>query len=112
MLHAVLSPGGPYSSTVMLPVTNFNLRANSVVREPQIQAFWAEQRVYEALVESNAGVGVCGDFSELVGVLGVVRFLSSLVFGQSSMCTRPLWRSTQNKKFIKIFLSSFAFWAC
>jgi len=47
--------GGPYSSTVRLPVTDFNMRANSVVREPQIQAFWAEQRVYEELAANNPG---------------------------------------------------------
>lgn len=35
--HANASAGGPYSATVTLPVTDFSLRANSVVREPQIQ---------------------------------------------------------------------------
>jgi len=51
------SAGGPYSSTVRLPVTNFNMRANSVVREPQIQKFWAEHRIYEELADNNPGVG-------------------------------------------------------
>ncbi|KAF5836404.1 tRNA synthetases class I-domain-containing protein [Dunaliella salina] len=31
------------------------MRANSVVREPQMQAFWAEQRVYEELAANNPG---------------------------------------------------------
>lgn len=29
-----------WSSTINLPVTEFSLRANAVVREPEIQAFW------------------------------------------------------------------------
>jgi isoleucyl-tRNA synthetase len=48
--------GGPYSSTVTTPVTDFNLRANSVVREPQIQQHWAQHNVYEHLASSNPGV--------------------------------------------------------
>ncbi|WP_255439575.1 isoleucine--tRNA ligase [Synechococcus sp. LTW-R] len=31
------------------------MRANSQVREPEIQAFWAEQRLYERLSEENPG---------------------------------------------------------
>ena len=48
--------GGVYSSTVILPTTDFSLRANAVQREPQIQEWWATQRVYERLVENNPGV--------------------------------------------------------
>eukprot|EP00882_Tetradesmus_deserticola_P024362 GHRQ01026623.1.p1 GENE.GHRQ01026623.1~~GHRQ01026623.1.p1 ORF type:complete len:153 (+),score=43.34 GHRQ01026623.1:178-636(+) len=47
--------GGPYSATVTTPVTEFNLRANSVVREPQIQAYWEQQHVYERLAADNPG---------------------------------------------------------
>lgn len=50
------SGSGPYSATVSLPTSDFNLRANSVVREPQIQAWWEEQHIYEQLLESNPGV--------------------------------------------------------
>ena len=39
----------PYSSTVNLPTTSFDMRANSIVREPEIQEFWAKNRVYEQL---------------------------------------------------------------
>jgi len=46
---------GPYSPTVTLPATEFSARANAVVREPQIQGWWAEQRVYESLAQSNPG---------------------------------------------------------
>jgi isoleucyl-tRNA synthetase len=40
---------------VRLPITSFNLRANSVVREPEIQRWWADTKVYESLAENNAG---------------------------------------------------------
>lgn len=50
--------GGPYSATVATPTTAFNMRANSVVREPEIQAWWEEQGVYENLVTNNSGVSV------------------------------------------------------
>lgn len=46
---------GPYSTTVRLPTTPFSLRANSPVREPQIQAHWEETRTYQQLVENNPG---------------------------------------------------------
>ncbi|GBF91728.1 isoleucyl-tRNA synthetase [Raphidocelis subcapitata] len=47
--------GGPYSATVKTPVTDFSMRANAVVREPEIQSYWAQRRVYENLAESNPG---------------------------------------------------------
>jgi hypothetical protein len=47
---------GPYSATVKVPVTDFSMRANAVVREPEIQSYWAQQRVYESLVTENPGV--------------------------------------------------------
>ncbi|KAF8061391.1 ileS [Scenedesmus sp. PABB004] len=47
--------GGPYSPTVTTPVTEFSLRANSVVREPQIQEHWAARDVYERLASQNPG---------------------------------------------------------
>lgn len=44
-----------YKDTLNLLKTPFNMRANSQVREPEIQAFWAEQRLYERLSEENTG---------------------------------------------------------
>ena len=44
-----------YKDTLNLLKTPFNMRANSLVREPEIQAFWAEQRLYERLSEENPG---------------------------------------------------------
>ncbi|KAG5177007.1 Isoleucyl-tRNA synthetase [Tribonema minus] len=48
-------PDSPYKTSVILPQTSFNQRANAVVREPELQQYWAENRVYEQLAESNPG---------------------------------------------------------
>lgn len=44
-----------YSKTVNLPQTGFDMRANSVVREPQLQKFWEENKIYEKLSRENQG---------------------------------------------------------
>ena len=44
-----------YKDTLNLLQTPFNMRANAKVREPEIQAFWAEQRLYERLSQDNPG---------------------------------------------------------
>ena len=44
-----------YSKTVLLPVTSFDQRANSLKREPEIQKFWETHGVYEKLVTQNSG---------------------------------------------------------
>jgi isoleucyl-tRNA synthetase len=44
---------GTYKNTVNLPKTDFDMRANAVKREPEIQQFWAENRIYEQLAENN-----------------------------------------------------------
>ncbi|EFN52326.1 hypothetical protein CHLNCDRAFT_36907 [Chlorella variabilis] len=44
-----------YSKTVNLPATKFDMRANSVVREPQLQQFWQESKIYEQLSRANPG---------------------------------------------------------
>lgn len=48
-------PSNMYRDTVTLPQTGFDQRANAPVREPQIQAFWEEQRVYQSLYEQAQG---------------------------------------------------------
>ncbi len=45
----------PYSKTVNLPATSFDMRANSIVKEPQIQEFWEEHGVYEELAIQREG---------------------------------------------------------
>eukprot|EP00177_Eucheuma_denticulatum_P006821 GFKZ01012409.1.p1 GENE.GFKZ01012409.1~~GFKZ01012409.1.p1 ORF type:complete len:1047 (+),score=130.35 GFKZ01012409.1:183-3323(+) len=45
----------PYSSTVNLPQTGFEQRANATKREPQIQEFWSENAIYETLSRENPG---------------------------------------------------------
>ncbi|MFQ3680542.1 MAG: class I tRNA ligase family protein, partial [Pseudanabaenaceae cyanobacterium] len=49
------TPEEAYKSTVNLPQTDFPMRANAVEREPQIQQFWRDRRVYEQLRERNPG---------------------------------------------------------
>ena len=45
----------PYRSSVLLPDTSFNQRAMSVTREPELQKFWEDERIYEELAENNPG---------------------------------------------------------
>src|SRR5271156_4729172 len=45
----------PYKETLNLPVTKFDMKANLMVREPQIQARWHEQGVYALVRESRKG---------------------------------------------------------
>jgi isoleucyl-tRNA synthetase len=44
-----------YKDTLNLLQTPFSMRANAKEREPQIQTFWAEQRIYERLSQQNPG---------------------------------------------------------
>ncbi|MBD2579992.1 isoleucine--tRNA ligase [Oscillatoria sp. FACHB-1406] len=44
-----------YKDTVNLPQTKFDMRANAVKREPELQAFWGEQRIYDRLSQENPG---------------------------------------------------------
>ncbi|GAB1537667.1 hypothetical protein NUACC21_03170 [Scytonema sp. NUACC21] len=46
---------GSYKDTVNLPKTNFDMRANATKREPEIQKFWEENKIYERLSEENPG---------------------------------------------------------
>ncbi len=46
---------GSYKDTVNLPKTSFDMRANAVKREPELQAFWTEQQIYEHLSQTNPG---------------------------------------------------------
>ena len=49
------SPAPAYKDTLNLLQTPFNMRANAKVREPQLQAFWADNRIYERLSRENPG---------------------------------------------------------
>lgn len=44
-----------YKDTVNLPQTKFDMRANAVKREPELQKFWAENQIYEKLSQENPG---------------------------------------------------------
>ena len=45
----------PYRPSVSLPDTAFSQRANAVKREPELQAFWESERIYEKLAAENPG---------------------------------------------------------
>jgi isoleucyl-tRNA synthetase len=47
--------GKAYKDTVLLPQTRFEMRAKAPQREPEIQQFWTDQRIYETLAEQNPG---------------------------------------------------------
>lgn len=44
-----------YKDTVNLPQTKFDMRANALKREPEVQNFWAENQIYEKLSQNNPG---------------------------------------------------------
>ncbi|BAB73030.1 isoleucine--tRNA ligase [Anabaena sp. FACHB-709] len=46
---------GSYKDTVNLPKTNFDMRANAIKREPEIQKFWEENKIFESLSQNNPG---------------------------------------------------------
>lgn len=46
---------GSYKDTVNLPKTSFDMRANAIRREPELQRFWAENHIYERLSQNNPG---------------------------------------------------------
>ncbi len=50
-----MTESGSYKDTVNLPKTNFDMRANAIKREPEIQKFWEENKIYDRLFESNPG---------------------------------------------------------
>ncbi|MEH2458204.1 isoleucine--tRNA ligase [Nostoc sp.] len=50
-----MTESGSYKDTVNLPKTNFEMRANAIKREPEIQKFWEENKIYDRLFENNPG---------------------------------------------------------
>ena len=44
-----------YKDTVLLPKTDFSMRANAVKREPELQKFWDEQGIYQNQAQNNPG---------------------------------------------------------
>ena len=53
--HETVTETGKYKDTVNLPKTNFDMRANAIKREPEIQKFWEENHIYSQLAENNPG---------------------------------------------------------
>ena len=54
-MTASSAPATSYKDTLNLLQTPFSMRANAKVREPEIQAFWAELQLYERLSQHNPG---------------------------------------------------------
>jgi isoleucyl-tRNA synthetase len=48
-----VTDSGRYKNTVNLPQTKFDMRANAVKREPELQKFWTDERIYEHLSQNN-----------------------------------------------------------
>jgi len=53
--HEAVTETGSYKDTVNLPKTNFDMRANAIKREPEIQKFWEENKIFESLSQNNPG---------------------------------------------------------
>jgi len=47
-------PKNPYASTILLPETSFSARANAKNREPELQKFWNDSKLYHRLSEAAA----------------------------------------------------------
>ncbi|RCJ28230.1 isoleucine--tRNA ligase [Nostoc sp. ATCC 43529] len=50
-----MTESGNYKDTVNLPKTNFEMRANAIKREPEIQKFWEDNQIYDRLSRENPG---------------------------------------------------------
>ncbi|HBE18834.1 MAG TPA: isoleucine--tRNA ligase [Cyanobacteria bacterium UBA11149] len=50
-----MTEANSYKDTVNLPNTKFDMRANAVVREPELQQFWQDEQIYEKLSQENPG---------------------------------------------------------
>ncbi len=50
-----MSESKSYKETVLLPQTDFSMRANAVQREPELQAYWHSKGLYEKLANENPG---------------------------------------------------------
>jgi isoleucyl-tRNA synthetase len=50
-----VTEAGAYKDTVNLPKTGFDMRANAIKREPELQQFWEENEIYQQLLQNNPG---------------------------------------------------------
>ncbi|BET38747.1 isoleucine--tRNA ligase [Spiroplasma ixodetis] len=42
-----------YKDTLLMPQTNFEMRANLTIKEPQLQKYWQDQKIYQQLINKN-----------------------------------------------------------
>jgi isoleucyl-tRNA synthetase len=52
---SAVTDSGRYKKTVNLPTTAFEMRANALKREPELQQFWQDHQIYEQLSTHNPG---------------------------------------------------------
>lgn len=57
------------------------MRANSAVREPEIQKLWDEKQVYRKVIEKNNGVSL---FGRLKYVMQMITCTDCWIFSQAS----------------------------
>jgi hypothetical protein len=79
---------------VKTPTTAFSLRANSVVREPEIQAWWQDKGIYQDMAANNPGVSPGRPAAQLLQQLGLraavlVWLLGDLLAAASSQQAAP-----------------------
>lgn len=54
-IFSTVTEPGNYKDTVNLPQTKFDMRANAIKREPEIQKFWEENKIFDRLSQENPG---------------------------------------------------------
>lgn len=54
-LRVLSTQQSKYSATIKLPQTSFSQRANSQEREPELQKWWVDNRIYEKLTKGSTG---------------------------------------------------------
>jgi isoleucyl-tRNA synthetase len=55
LTFSTVTETGSYKDTVNLPKTSFDMRANAIKREPEIQKFWEENKIFDRLSQNNPG---------------------------------------------------------
>jgi isoleucyl-tRNA synthetase len=54
-VRSIVTVAKTYKDTVNLPQTKFDMRANAIKREPELQKFWEDHNIYDRLSQNNPG---------------------------------------------------------
>lgn len=68
-MAGAVQEGGQYKDTVDLPQTSFNMKANAVQREPEIQKLWEDKQILQKILERNTGVLVLFESCHFVSAI-------------------------------------------